>query len=263
MLTEVKNQFKISLLSIKYSILRSMINKSSFLFSVLLMFISNASFLVQWIIILSVSDGADLSMKQILFLWGIMAGAYGLSNIIFCGVHYLPEYIINGKLDAYLVQPKSVLISIATSQTSMSAFGDLLYGYAVVLIASPSVITFLYASLFIITGAIIYACFVTIMYSLLFFSINFRDLVTTLTRIPTSFGTYPENIFSGVLKVLLYTIFPIGFIVYLPVRVLLTNNILIALIVILFTIFMVVFAFVMFNMGLKRYSSTNLMNARV
>ena len=90
MLTEVKNQFKVSLLSIKYSILRSMINKSSFLFSVLLMFISNASFLVQWIIILSVSDGADLSMKQILFLWGIMAGAYGLSNIIFCGVHYLP-----------------------------------------------------------------------------------------------------------------------------------------------------------------------------
>ncbi|HIU40359.1 MAG TPA: hypothetical protein IAB68_03580 [Candidatus Aphodocola excrementigallinarum] len=62
---------------------------------------------------------------------------------------------------------------------------------------------------------------------------------------------------------LLYTIFPIGFIVYLPVKVLLTNNILIALIVILFTIFMVVLAFVVFNIGLKRYSSTNLMNARV
>lgn len=263
MLMVVKNQIRVSLLSIKYSILRAMVNKSSFLFSVLLMFISNASFLIQWVVILSVSGGQDLTMKQILLLWGIMAGAFGLSNIIFCGVHYLPQDIIEGKLDAYLVQPKNILLGVATSQTSMSAFGDLLYGYVIVLIASPSITTFLYASLFMITGSIIYASFITIVYSLLFFSINFRDLANTIARIPTSFGTYPDNIFNGLLKVLLYTIFPIGFIVYLPVKAILANNIMIALYVVLFTAFITILAFVVFKLGLKKYTSSNLMSARV
>ncbi len=263
MLTVAKNQFKVSLLSIKYNILRSMVNKSSFLFSVLLMFISNASFLIQWVVIFSVSDGADFTMKQVLLLWGVIACSYGLSNIIFGGVHYLPEYIINGKLDAYLVQPKNVLLSVMTSHTSVSAFGDVIYGYVVILLASPNLVSFMYATLFSITGAIIYACFIIILYSSIFYSINYRELVGSLTRIPTSFGTYPDNIFDGVLKILLYTIFPIGFIVYLPVKVLLYNNILFAIYIVLFALFIVLLASTIFYLGLKRYSSTNLMSARV
>ena len=134
MLTEVKNQLRVSFLSIKYSAIRAMANKKSFLFSVLLMFISNASFLVQWIVVLSVSS-SDLSMKEILMVWGFGASSFGLANIIFGGAGFIPYYIEDGKLDAYLVQPKSVLLNILNSHCSMSAFGDLVYGYLVILIA--------------------------------------------------------------------------------------------------------------------------------
>ena len=172
MLTAVKNQIKVLLLSIKYSIIRSMANKKSFLFSVVLMFISNASFLIQWIVILSVSDSPDLSMKQILLVWGFCASAFGLSNIFLGGVHFLPQYIIEGKLDAYIVQPKNILLAVASSHTSMSALGDFVYGLVVVLLASPSIKTFILFIIFSVLGAICYAAFTTIIYSLIFFSIN-------------------------------------------------------------------------------------------
>lgn len=199
MLTEVKNQLKVSFLSIKYSAIRAMTNKKSFLFSVLLMFVSNASFLVQWTVILSVSSSSDLSMKEILMVWGF---------------------------------------------------------------ASPSIKTFIYLTLFSVCGAITYTSFIVILYSLLFFSLNFRELSDTLIRVPTSFSTYPEGIFKGFIKILLYTVFPVALIVYLPVRSLLTNNPLILLIVGFLTVIISLFSFLIFNLGLKKYSSTNLMGSR-
>ena len=262
MLTEVKNQLKVSFLSIKYSAIRAMTNKKSFLFSVLLMFVSNASFLVQWTVILSVSSSSDLSMKEILMVWGFAATSFGLANIIFGGAMFIPYYIEDGKLDAYLVQPKSVLLNILNSHCSMSAFGDLIYGYLVILIASPSIKTFIYLTLFSVCGAITYTSFIVILYSLLFFSLNFRELSDTLIRVPTSFSTYPEGIFKGFIKILLYTVFPVALIVYFPVKSLLTNNPLILLIVGFLTVIISLFSFLIFNLGLKKYSSTNLMGSR-
>ena len=62
---------------------------------------------------------------------------------------------------------------------------------------------------------------------------------------------------------ILILIFLLGFIVYLPIKFMLQNNILILGIVLLFAIFITLIAFIIFNIGLKRYSSTNLMGARV
>ena len=262
MLTAVKNQLKVMILSIKYNIMRQMINKKTFIFSVLLMFVSNASFLVQWLVILSVTNDTSLSMKQILLIWGFSAISYGYSNVLFAGANNISNYIINGKLDAYLVQPKNVLLSVITSNTSPSAAGDLLYGYVVIILAIPSIKTFFLATLFGFLGAIIYTSFVVILNSLLFFSLNFMELSQTLIRIPTSFSTYPENIFTGVIRFMLYFVFPVGFMVYLPTKFMLNNNILMLFVVLLFAVIILTLAFITFNLGLKKYSSTNLMNAK-
>ena len=77
----------------------------------------------------------------------------------------------------------------------------------IVFIAIPSIKTFIFVTIFGLLGAIIYASFIVILYSLIFFSINYRELSGTLARIPTSFATYPETIFSGAIKILFYTIF--------------------------------------------------------
>ena len=51
MLTAVKNQLKVNLLSVKYSLMREMLNKTTFLMNVIFMILNNACFIVQWIIL--------------------------------------------------------------------------------------------------------------------------------------------------------------------------------------------------------------------
>ena len=53
MLMEVKNQFKISFLSVKYALMREMLNKTTFITNVLFMILNNASFIIQWIVLFS------------------------------------------------------------------------------------------------------------------------------------------------------------------------------------------------------------------
>ena len=85
----------------------------------------------------------------------------------------------------------------------------------------------------------------------------------TLNHLMVNFATYPDGIFKTFIKVLFYTIIPIGFTVYLPVKVLTNFNITYLLIILLVTAFLIGLAFLMFYRGLRRYSSSNLMNARM
>ena len=79
----------------------------------------------------------------------------------------------------------------------------------------------------------------------------------------THLATYPDGIFKGITKILLFTLIPVGIVNYIPVRLLSQFNLQLFLIVILVTISFVLLAFVIFNKGLKRYSSSNLMIARI
>ncbi|MDE6214705.1 MAG: hypothetical protein K2M70_14730, partial [Lachnospiraceae bacterium] len=51
MLTAVKNQLRVCLLSLKYNIMREMVNKVTFLTNVCFMVLNNAALLVQWFIL--------------------------------------------------------------------------------------------------------------------------------------------------------------------------------------------------------------------
>ena len=116
MLTAAKNQIKVSLVTIKYALMREMLNKVTFLTNIIFMILNNACFIVQWIILYSIKDNVGgYTFKQILLLWGIAAGTYGISRFFFKNAFHLSETINNGKLDSYLVQPKNVLISSVLS----------------------------------------------------------------------------------------------------------------------------------------------------
>ena len=76
-------------------------------------------------------------------------------------------------------------------------------------------------------------------------------------------GTYPDGIFDGKVRLLLLTIIPVSWIMYIPIDVMLSFNIGLTLSVIVFTIFIITLAYIIFKNGLKRYSSSNLMSARI
>ena len=104
MLMEVKNQIRVCLLSIKYALEREMLNKVSFLSNVFFMILNNASFLLQWVVLLSIKGSiGSFTMKEIFLLWGIASGTYGLSHFFFEKAYSLSETITEGSLDTFLV----------------------------------------------------------------------------------------------------------------------------------------------------------------
>ena len=183
MLTEVKNQFRVVFLSVKYNIMKQMVNKVTFLTNIIFMILNNASFIIQWIILFSLKDNmGGYNLKEVLLLWGIASGTFGISHLFFYKAFELPDLIINGKLDSFLVQPKNVFISAITSATSISAIGDLIYGYICLGIYGFTLKNILLFSLFIITGGIILTAFTCIMSSLSFWIVKSEMLSNTFSN---------------------------------------------------------------------------------
>lgn len=263
MLMEVKNQFKISFLSIKYAIMREMLNKVTFISNVVFMILNNASFLIQWVVLFSIKDNiGGCTFKEVLILWGIASGTYGISRFFFKNAFRLSHTIINGKLDSYLVQPKNVLISAITTSVEASALGDLLYGYILLFIYGFTIPRFLLFTLFIVSGGFILTAVSVILSSLSFWFGSSEAIADTGNSLMITISVYPEGIFKGIVKGLLFTIIPIGLVNYIPVSLLIEFNIWSFILVLIVTIALIALAFIIFYRGLKRYSSSNLMIAK-
>ena len=264
MLTEVKNQIKVSLLSIKYGLQREMLNKVTFFSNIIFMILNNAAFLVQWLILFSLKDNiGGYGIKQVILLWGLASGTFGVAHFFFKEAFNLSEDINTGKLDNYLIQPKNVLLSLITSSVEVSAIGDLLYAYIMLFLYGITLKNYILFTFFCIVGGIIMVCLTVITASLSFWFGKVELLSHTLNTFITSFSTYPEGIFKGFIKVIFYTLIPIGFISYLPVNILTTFHYTKILIVLGVTLLSIVLTFIVFYKGLKKYSSSNLMNVRI
>lgn len=264
MLMAVKNQIKVTLLSIKYATMREMLNKTTFLVNIIFMIINNASFIIQWIILYSLkNDVGGYTFKQVLLLWGIAASVYGLSHFAFQNAFSLSDTITNGKLDAYLVQPKSVLISVITSKIEASAIGDMIYGLIMLFISGVTIPKVLLFILFTICGGTIITAFAIINASLSFWFSKSDMIADTANRLIICFDTYPEGIFKGLAKIMLFTIIPVGFMSYFPVRVMTQFDLNLTLSVMFMTVLSAFLAFWMFYKGLKKYSSSNLMLGKI
>ena len=264
MLTAAKNQMRVCLLSIKYNIMREMVNKVTFLTNVCFMVLNNATFLVQWFILLRLrEDVGGYTLREIMLLWGLVAASYGLSHILFARVFSLSELIIKGKLDSFLVQPKNVLVSVLTSSTDISAIGDFLYGVVIVCACRPGVGGFFLFLLFVVTGAVIFTSMALLMGSLSFWFVRMDMLQNQMVMNIVSFGTYPDGIFSGVTRFLLYFVIPAGMAVWHPVHVLVSFDAGMLFTVLGYVCGLTVLAVAVFYRGLRRYASGNLMEARL
>ncbi len=264
MLTEAKNQIKVIFLSIKYNIMRQMTNKVTFITNVLFMILNNASFIIQWIILFNLKDEiGGYTIREVVLLWGIASGTFGFAHIMFDKAFEISDLIVNGKLDTFLVQPKNVFLSVITSNSRVSAIGDLAYGYICLILYGITIKNFVLFTLFLITGGIISTSFVSILGSLSFWLTRGDIIADSLNNTMINFATYPGSIFKGVVKIILYTLIPVGIANYIPVDIIINFNLKNLIIVLLFTVFIATLALFIFNKGLKRYSSSNLMGARL
>lgn len=264
MLTEARNQLRVTIQTTKYALQREMLNKVTFISNILFMILNNACFIIQWIIIYSLKDNiGGYSFKQIILLWGFAALTYGISRFFFIDSFDLSDIINSGKLDNYIVQPKNVLIQSITSSVEVSALGDMIYAMIMLFIygfSFKNLILFLFCG---ICGALVIVSVATMLASLSFWFGKTDMIAYTINGLMINFATYPEGIFKGIVKIMFYTVLPLGLTTYIPVQVVSNFKWYYLIYILIGTIVFVSLAFLVFYKGLKRYSSTNLMNARI
>ena len=261
---EIKKELKIMMLSIRYSIMREMLNKFTFFSNVIFMVLNNASFIFEWIVLFSIrNDIGGYGFKEVMLLWGMAAGSYGICHVFFARSVRLSELIINGELDTYLVQPKDVLLSAITSSCDVSAIGDLIYAVIMLFVYGFSIPTFLLYTAAVICGGLIFTSVHIIIQSLNFWFVKLDIVQDIIGSSMINFATYPGSIFKGGVRLILYVFVPVGLSTYLPTDIIISQDMGLFAILLALTVLFVFFAYNFFYLGLKRYSSSNLMNARV
>lgn len=262
MLMEAKNNLKYIKNAIKCNLKSIIEYKSNFILQTLFMFVNNGFYLIFWNVVFNINNSQTngIEMKEIYYLWSIPTISYGISYLLFGGIANISKNIITGGLDSYLTQPKNIFINIATSRCDFSASGDLLYGLVIGILASNNILEYIEILCYAVLGSIIMIATMTIVRCLAVFLGDIEEMVERYEHtFLINFSVYPEEIFGKFIKFMLYTLVPAGYIVHLPIKLILEFNIINFLLLILVIIIYVIIAIIVFKKALKNYESGNAM----
>jgi ABC-2 type transport system permease protein len=248
----------------RHNLMSAMAYREAFLLQAFGMLVNDLMLLVFWVVLFirfPTIRGWDL--PGVVTLYGIVACSFGLAGVI-CGNHaQLARLIASGDLDYYLALPADPLVHILVSRSSLSAWGDLFFGVAVYLLADPG--HWLRLPLFMllsVSAALVFVAFGTLTGSLAFWLGQSQNLSMQLRNALVTFGIYPVDIFPGIIRLLLYTLIPAAFVGSLPAVLLASFNWGRLLLMLLFTVALVLLARWIFYLGLRRYTSGNLVTTR-
>ncbi|HEX7736752.1 MAG TPA: ABC-2 family transporter protein [Ktedonobacteraceae bacterium] len=239
----------------------SMEYRSAFWASVSLMFINDGLWLFFW---WSYFHQFPLvngwQQSDVVVLWSITAFAIGLSHAVFGNTKNLTQLIMTGGLDAYLGMPRNVLLHACLAGSDPASWGDVLFGLgAYIALAHPGPLEVLLFLLLSILAALVFTAFQIVFGTLAFFLGNTDGLVQQMIGALVTFATYPMSIFNGAVKVVLFTIIPAGFISFVPLQLLHQFTWPLAGAMLGFTLLILLCAAGLFQLGLRRYESGNLL----
>jgi ABC-2 type transport system permease protein len=236
--------------------------KVSFLTQVITMFINNAIYFVFWIIFFNnVEQIGGWGLGDMMTLFAIVTTGFGLALTFFGNSSRLALLIEQGQIDYYLVLPRNTMVHILSSRTSISAIGDIAFGVSMFIVAGNysfySITLWLICAILVASIAVAYMAIVG---SMAFWLGRASILSEQAINALLTFSMYPSKIFEGVVRIILLTIIPAGFISAIPVRIIteLDNTLLIYLVA--FSFIIITASIFMFLRGLKRYESGNLIN---
>lgn len=249
----------------KLSILSAMEYRVSFLTQVFGMLINDIALIVIWLIFFQKFPSINgWQFQDTAMLLALTTVNFAFVMIFARGAFELSKTIARGELDYYLSFPKNVLWHALVSKTSISAIGDLLFGIIIFFFSGNiSLEKFI---LFIVIGfltALILLNFIVITQSIAFFVGNFEEAAEQMLHALLGFALYPQTVFYGALKIIMFTIIPAFFIATLPVQLLQHFDWKLFLILIGFWILTSLIAVFIFKRGLRRYESGNLINVKM
>jgi ABC-2 type transport system permease protein len=236
--------------------------RGAFVVQVVFMALNNVTFFVFWWALMAhVPSIRGWRLGDIALLYGIVALAFGLAVSLAGGVRHLGRLIEEGDLDTLLTQPRSVLVYALGLRSQPSGFGDALSG--VMFIAWSGEVS--WSTLPLLVTAIIASALIFVACGIVFFSLAFwlgkvETVARQLWELLITFSLYPEPLFGGALRLALFTLLPAGFVGYIPARVVQAASLRDAVLLAAAAITYLGVAVVVFDAGLRRYTSASRFN---
>ncbi len=236
----------------------------SFISQVFAMLLNDLIWLIFWLAYFSSFPlVAGWGRPEIVTLWAVVATSFGVATTLCGGTYRLAGMIARGELDFYLALPKPALLHMLVGRMDLTAPGDVCFGLLVYwVLIGPTLQQLALFALCTLTGATIYIAFGIMTQSLAFWLGNTEELGQQFFNALLNFSTYPTVIFHGLIKALLFTVIPAGFVAYIPVQLLRSFSWPMLGGLLLFTAAILAVAIFVFHAGLRRYESGNLVLMR-
>ena len=240
--------------------------RASFISQAFGMALSNSTFIFFWWIAFGQIGGriAGYSFEDVLFIWAVASSGYGISTLLFANASELTRLIITGELDTFLLQPCNVLLSVLCARTSLSAYGDLMYGFVIMgIFYSGNGIAWLWFSVGIILFGLLMTAIVLTAHSLSFYWGDASVIGSLATEFLINVSIYQEKIYAPFIRAIMYSIIPVGIAVHTPLRLFGEFSLFAALAAFAAAMLYCVLAGVFFYRGLRRYESGNAIVTRL
>ena len=236
--------------------------RGAFVTEALAMFINDASWVAFWVLFFQrfqVLNG--WSLNDVLMVWAITTAGFGIAHSVMGNGWNLASLIVNGELDLWMLYPRAVLSHLLLGRTVATAWGDAAFGYAVYLVfLRPDGAHFLAFVALSLVVAVVFVGFSVLSASMAFFVGNAVTLSEQWRFAVITFSTYPESLFTGLAKLLLFTAIPAAFVSYVPVEALRTMSIRHFALSLCGALAIAAAGTAAFYLGLRRYESGNLLS---
>jgi len=239
------------------SVRSALAERGAFIMRAVLMAVNNAIFFTFWIVLLSrVPNVRGYELGDVALLYGIVAVAHGLAVFVAGGMTHLSRVIHDGELDALIAQPKPTLLYAVGLRSQPSGLGDIVSGLAMIVLSGR--VGLLGVPLVIaagVAGAVVLVSTAVVLHSAAFWLGRTESASRQLYEVTLMFSLYPDTLFTGPLRWILFTIIPAGFVGYLPAELIRAPSAWIALGIGLGVSAYALVAAWVFQRGLRAYSS--------
>jgi len=248
---------------IKLNLGMAMAYRASFISQTVFMAVNDGLLLVFWgIVFARFPDIAGWSFRNLLALYAVSAGSFGLAAAFCSNFLNLHQIVAQGQLDYYLTAPQDPFLHVLVAKGWFAGWGDLLFSLGCLVFAGGGPQRFLLFPFLVLIGAAVMISANVIYRSLSFWWGRSEALSNLAFESLLTFSLWPGDIFPAGLRLLFYTIIPAGFVSYLPARLLNVFSWPLLLGLVLAAAGFVALARVVFQWGLKRYESGNLLAMR-
>jgi ABC-2 type transport system permease protein len=238
--------------------------RGAFWLQVAFMALNNFTFFLVWILFFDrFEEIGGWRLSDMAALYGVCSGSFGLAVILAGGMRDLARTIADGDLDPFLTQPKDVLLHVLGSRSFASGWGDLASAFVFLGFSghlAPATLPVVLTAF--VTGAVVFVAAGILVHSLAFWLGPVNDFARQAWEMLIAFSVYPHTIYGPVLRVLLLTLVPAGFIGYVPVETLRHPSAGGLLAMLGGAAAFLVAARVVFRRGLSRYESGNRFGVR-